>query len=170
MYCKLSQEWEEWMATPHCSDWQQTWMHAFAGLCVNDKIDHSHQYVWTINKLHLPYKTGLDVMQSHPLHRMCFSQYQASSAALGWQGGEDCMVETHRLVPCVWSIAYACIATAAAPANSLVHCQPVWSPAPEQTYMLWNNWLLAHPRMMQHLPWVFTLGMLQRRALLRSPD
>ena len=23
--------------------------------------------VWTINKLHLPYKTGLNVMQSHPL-------------------------------------------------------------------------------------------------------
>ena len=38
----------------------------------------------TINKPHLPYKTGIDVMQSHPLHRTHFGQYQASSAALGW--------------------------------------------------------------------------------------
>ena len=36
-----------------------------------------------------PSKTGLDVMQSHPLHRTRFSQYQASSAALGWQGDGD---------------------------------------------------------------------------------
>ena len=43
-------------------------------------------YTWTINEPHLPYKTGLDVMQSHPLRRTCFSQYQASSAALGWPG------------------------------------------------------------------------------------
>ena len=28
-------------------------------------------------------KAGLDVMQSHPQHRTCFAQYQASSAALG---------------------------------------------------------------------------------------
>ena len=41
---------------------------------------------WTINEPHLPYKTGLDVMQSHPLHRTLFGQYQASSAALGWPG------------------------------------------------------------------------------------
>ena len=27
---------------------------------------------------HLPYKTGLDVMRSHLLRRMCFGQYQAS--------------------------------------------------------------------------------------------
>ena len=30
-----------------------------------------------------PYKTGLDVMQSHPLCRTHFGQYQVSSAALG---------------------------------------------------------------------------------------
>ena len=30
---------------------------------------------WTINEPHLPYKTGLDVMQSHPLHRTRFGQY-----------------------------------------------------------------------------------------------
>ena len=43
-------------------------------------------YTWTINEPHLPYKTGLDVMQSHPLRRTHFGQYQASSAALGWPG------------------------------------------------------------------------------------
>ena len=32
---------------------------------------------WTINEPHLPYKTGLDVMQSHPLRRARFGQYQA---------------------------------------------------------------------------------------------
>ena len=32
---------------------------------------------------HLPYKTGLDVMQSQSLCRTRFGQYQASSAALG---------------------------------------------------------------------------------------
>ena len=47
-------------------------------------------YTLTINGPHLPYKIGLDVMQSHPLHRTCFCQYQASSAALGWQGAGDC--------------------------------------------------------------------------------
>ena len=30
---------------------------------------------WTINEPHLPYKTGLDVMQSHPLRRMRFGMY-----------------------------------------------------------------------------------------------
>ena len=41
---------------------------------------------------HLPYKTGLhvDVTQSHPLRRTRFSQYQASSAVLGWPGDGDC--------------------------------------------------------------------------------
>ena len=33
-----------------------------------------------------PLEIDLDVMQSHPLCRMQFSQYQASSAALGWLG------------------------------------------------------------------------------------
>ena len=47
-------------------------------------------HVWTINEPHLPYKTGLDVMQSHPLRRTRFGQYQASSAALGWPGDGDC--------------------------------------------------------------------------------
>ena len=46
--------------------------------------------VWTINEPHLPYKTGLDVMQSHPLRRTRFSQYRAPSAALGWAGDGDC--------------------------------------------------------------------------------
>ena len=45
---------------------------------------------WTMNEPHLPYKTGLDVMQSHPLHRTCFGQYQASSAVLEWLGDGDC--------------------------------------------------------------------------------
>jgi len=30
-----------------------------------------------------PLKNSLDVMQSHPQHRTCFGQYQASSAVLG---------------------------------------------------------------------------------------
>ena len=34
-------------------------------------------HAWTINEPHLPYKTGLDVMQSHPLRRTRFGQYQA---------------------------------------------------------------------------------------------
>ena len=34
---------------------------------------------WAINEPHLPYKTGLDVMQSYPLRRTRFGQYQASS-------------------------------------------------------------------------------------------
>ena len=53
-------------------------------------------HVWTIKEPHLSYKTGLDVTQSHPLHRTRFSQYQASSAALGWPGDGDCHI-MHRM-------------------------------------------------------------------------
>ena len=53
-------------------------------------------WVWTINEPHLPYKTGLDVMQSYPLCRTRFGQYQASSAALGWPGDGDCYI-MHRM-------------------------------------------------------------------------
>ena len=35
-------------------------------------------------------QAGLDVIQSHPLCRTCFSQYQDSSTALGWLGDGDC--------------------------------------------------------------------------------
>ena len=47
------------------------------------------------NKLHLLNKNrqvwvaGLGLVQSHPLHRMCFRQCQASSAVLGWPGDGD---------------------------------------------------------------------------------
>ena len=45
---------------------------------------------------HIALKNSRDVMQSHPLCRMHFSQYQASSAALGWLGDRDyCLV--HRM-------------------------------------------------------------------------
>ena len=43
-------------------------------------------YEQSINHFFLNRKTGLDVMQSYPLHRTRFSQYQASSAA------HDCSV------------------------------------------------------------------------------
>ena len=33
---------------------------------------------------------GLSVIQSHPLCRICFGRYQASSAVLGRQGGGNC--------------------------------------------------------------------------------
>ena len=39
--------------------------------------------LWTIDEPHLLYKTGLDIMLSHPLHRMLFGQHLASSAVLG---------------------------------------------------------------------------------------
>ena len=48
--------------------------------------------VWTIKEPHLPFKTGLDVTQSHPLCRMRFGQYQASSAVLRWLGDGDCHI------------------------------------------------------------------------------
>ena len=38
----------------------------------------------------------LDVMQSHPLCRTRFGQYQASSAVLGWPGDGDCYI-MHRM-------------------------------------------------------------------------
>ena len=50
------------------------------------------EHARTIIESHLPYKTGLDVTQSHPLRRMRFGQYQASSAALGWLGDGDCHI------------------------------------------------------------------------------
>ena len=56
---------------------------------------------WTINKPHLPYKTRLDVMQSHLLHRTRFGQYQASSAVLGWPGDGDCHI-MHRMQSGGW--------------------------------------------------------------------
>ena len=50
------------------------------------KSRHNTQmYTWTINEPHLPKDIRLDVMQSHPLRRTHFDQYQASSAALGDQ-------------------------------------------------------------------------------------
>ena len=60
-----------------------------------------HMLSWTINEPHLPYKTGLDVMQSHPLRRTRFGQYQASSAALGWPGDGDCYL-MHRMQSGGW--------------------------------------------------------------------
>ena len=45
-----------------------------------------HSYAWTIKKPYLPKNRPIDVMQSHPLHRTCFGQYQASSAVLRWLG------------------------------------------------------------------------------------
>ena len=49
-------------------------------------------------KPHLPHKTGLDAVQSHPLRRTHFTQYQASLAALGWLGNGDCYL-MHRMQP-----------------------------------------------------------------------
>ena len=67
-----------------------SWMSSCAmGWWLGNCAEHTCS-VWTINKPHLPYKTGLDVMQSHPLCRTCFDQYQASSAAPGWLGDGDC--------------------------------------------------------------------------------
>ena len=40
-----------------------------------------------------PEKAGPDVMQSNPLCRMHFRQYQASSVVLGWLGDGDCCTE-----------------------------------------------------------------------------
>ena len=51
--------------------------------CLIKKQSYQLSIPWTINESHLPYKTGLDVMQSHSLCRTRFGQYQASSAALG---------------------------------------------------------------------------------------
>ena len=44
--------------------------------CHHNKHEQSTNHISLI-------KTGLDVMQSHPLRRTRFGQYQASSAALG---------------------------------------------------------------------------------------
>ena len=41
---------------------------------------------WTINESHLPHKTGLDVMQNHPLRRTLFSQYLISCAGVVYVG------------------------------------------------------------------------------------
>ena len=57
--------------------------------------------LWTINEPHFPYKTGLDVMQSHPPRRTRFGQYQASSAALRWPGDGDCYI-MHRMQSGDW--------------------------------------------------------------------
>ena len=59
----------------------------------------NNKTVWIINEPHLPEKrAGLDVMQSQPLCRMSFSQYQASLVAvcgewgmrnaISWQSGD----------------------------------------------------------------------------------
>ena len=64
-------------------------------------LNASTAYVWTIKEPHLPYKTGLDVTQSHPLHKTRFGQYQASSAALGWPGNGDCHI-IHRMQSVGW--------------------------------------------------------------------
>ena len=56
---------------------------------------------WTIKELHLPYKTDLDVTQSHLLRRTRFSQYQASSAALGWPRDGNCYI-MHRMQSGGW--------------------------------------------------------------------
>ena len=47
-------------------------------------------------------KAGLDVMQSHPQHRTCFAQYQASSAALGWPRDGNCYL-MHKMQSCGWT-------------------------------------------------------------------
>jgi len=59
----------------------------------NFRFDCSLHFVSRLEKQapkHLPKRKGLDVMQSHPLRRTRFGQYQASSAVLGWPGDEDC--------------------------------------------------------------------------------
>ena len=60
----------------------------FWNVCMNNainyiswiKIGRSGSQVWV---------AGLGLVQSHPLHRMCFRQCQASSAVLGWPGDGD---------------------------------------------------------------------------------
>ena len=44
---------------------------------VHPVVHNWYPHAWTINEPYLPYKTGLDVMQSHPLRRTRFGQYQA---------------------------------------------------------------------------------------------
>ena len=63
---------------------------------------HAHTHARTINDPHLPYKTGLDITQSYPLHRTRFGQYQASSAVLGWPGDRNCYI-MHRMQSGGWS-------------------------------------------------------------------
>ena len=69
----------------------------------------TYMYTWTINEPHLPYKTGLDVMQSHPLCRTRFSQYQASSAVLGWPGDGDCYNIMRRMQSGSWPYSKSCM-------------------------------------------------------------
>ena len=60
-------------------------------------------YVWTIKEPHLPYKTDLDVMQSHPLRRTHFGLYQASSAMLGWH-----MLSLKKFFSCYYNALETC--------------------------------------------------------------
>ena len=46
-------------------------------------------------------KIGLDVTQSHPLHRTCFGQYQAWWTPLGWLGDRYCYL-MHRMQSSGW--------------------------------------------------------------------
>ena len=56
-------------------------------------------------------------MQSHPLCRTCFSQYQASSAVLGWLGDGDCHL-MHKIQSGGWSYSKA-------PLKQRMHAQTV---------------------------------------------
>ena len=50
-----------------------------------EQIIEIHPNLWTINESHLfESQVGLHAMQGYPLHKMHFSQYQASSAVLVW--------------------------------------------------------------------------------------
>ena len=44
--------------------------------CMHGRCGSLIVHAWTINEPHLPYKTGLDVMQSHPLRRTHFGMHR----------------------------------------------------------------------------------------------
>ena len=56
---------------------------------------HLHIHEQSMNHISLN-KASLDVMQSHPVHRTHFGQYQASSAALGWPCDGDGFIMQER--------------------------------------------------------------------------
>ena len=76
-------------------------------------------------------KAGLDAIQSHPLYRMCFSQNQASSAALEWLGDGNCSLIHEMLIHwnyirpvCVyrWTMCAPVAATSrSSPSSSFLH-------------------------------------------------
>ena len=62
-------------------------------------------HVWTINEPHLPYKTGLDVIQTHPAYHLCLCAITVGVCVVCG----ECVCVCVYVCVCVWCVVCVCV-------------------------------------------------------------